>query len=177
MVSLCARGVTLSPQLFVERAVTIPAMCGRYTVSSPGQRLVGVFRVRAWMACWFDRLTCGVSHMDAGPWSARGALGLSRDTLTMIEVLRGLWKHKPAGRPSRVYMVLTHLVADGVAPMPLYEGALRRSRLADAMDRIGARYGAHTVYWGAMFGHRRSAPMRISYTQIPQLDDFTPSPG
>ena len=44
--------------------------------------------------------------------------------------------------------------------------------LADAMDRIDRRYGQHTIYFAGMFGARDSAPARISFTQIPALEEF-----
>jgi hypothetical protein len=40
------------------------------------------------------------------------------------------------------------------------------------MDRIDLKYGRYTIYYGAMFGAQDTAPTRISYTQIPTLNEF-----
>jgi hypothetical protein len=44
--------------------------------------------------------------------------------------------------------------------------------LADYMDRIDAKYGHHTIYFGGMWGATEAAPTRISFTQIPGMDEF-----
>jgi hypothetical protein len=48
----------------------------------------------------------------------------------------------------------------------------RQDDLADCMDRIGQKYGRHTLYLGAMWGAQGSAPTRISLcTQIPTIEE------
>ena len=71
-----------------------------------------------------------------------------------------------------VGVVLCDLVADSSATLPLFDGQVRLNVLADAMDRINRRYGQHTIYFAGMFGAREAAPARISFTQIPALDEF-----
>lgn len=48
----------------------------------------------------------------------------------------------------------------------------RRSALADVMDRINRRFGKDAVYSAAMIGTGEAAPTRISFAQIPGLDEF-----
>ncbi|MGL4420006.1 MAG: hypothetical protein ACRCZF_05025, partial [Gemmataceae bacterium] len=39
--------------------------------------------------------------------------------------------------------------------------------LSHAMDRVNRAFGPNTVYFGGMVGQTQSAPMRISFTHIP----------
>jgi len=43
---------------------------------------------------------------------------------------------------------------------------------ADVMDRLEAKYGWHTLYFGGIMGMEDAGPTRISFTQIPTVDEF-----
>ena len=74
--------------------------------------------------------------------------------------------------PLRVGVVLSELVAERSAEMPMYDDQVRRNALADVMDRINRRFGKDAVYPAAMLGAEKAAPTRISFTQIPQMGEF-----
>ena len=71
-----------------------------------------------------------------------------------------------------VGVVLGDLVADRSATLPLFDSQVWFNVPADAMDHIDRRYGQHTIYFAGMFGAKDAAPARISFTQIPALDEF-----
>lgn len=121
---------------------------------------------------WAMRMTVHVEHLGGAEWERRFSLGLCRDTLTMVEALSSVWKSRPAATPLRVGVVLSELVADRSAEAPMYPEQVRRNALADAMDRINRRFGKDAVYSAAMLGAEQAAPTRISFTQIPRLDEF-----
>ena len=133
--------------------------------------MTGAARLRRihYSAGW---LTVSVEFLNGPWWEKRMALGLCRDTLTMVEAFERAWRAHPAGMPYHVGVVLTQLVADCCATLPLFPGQLRRNALADVMDRIDQKYGRHTVYFAGMFGAADAAPTRISFTQIPRADEF-----
>ena len=117
-------------------------------------------------------LTVSVEFLNGPWWERRLPLGLCRDTLTMVEAFERVWRDHPTGKPYHVGVVLTQLVADCCATLPLFPDQLRRNALADVMDRIDQKYGRHTVYFAGMFGAADAAPTRISFTQIPRDDEF-----
>ncbi len=118
------------------------------------------------------RLHVSVEVLNGPWWERRMALGRCRDTLTMIQAFEEAWREHPAGKPYHVGMVLTHLVADGSTTLPLFPEQIRRNALADVMDLLDGKYGRHTVYFAGMFGAANAAPTRISFTQIPRVDEF-----
>ncbi len=118
-------------------------------------------------------LSVSVRYMDKRRWSRKASLGLCRDTQTILEVFHGMWVQKRiAGKPLKASVVLTHLVANLCSEAPLFADAQRRDALTDVMDRIDRKHGRHTIYFASMFGVQDSAPARISFTQIPKLDEF-----
>jgi DNA polymerase-4 len=118
-------------------------------------------------------LTVQVLMLDGRRFEKRGPLGPgTRDTLSILRAFAPLWAHKPRGHALRVRVVLTGLEPDATATLPLYPPQRALSRLADGMDRIDRKYGRHTVYFASMWGAARTAPVRISYTQIPALHEF-----
>jgi DNA polymerase-4 len=117
-------------------------------------------------------LTVQVAYLDRQHWEQRAALGLCRDTLTMVRAALPVWRKRPPGMLLKVGVVLTHLVAEGGATMPLFAGQSHMDGLADCMDQIDRKYGQNTLYLGAMWGAQASAPTRISFTQIPTIEEF-----
>lgn len=121
---------------------------------------------------WAGNLTISLEYLDGQIWEERIALGLCQDTLSMIESLETVWHNRLTGKPYLAAVVLTHLVADASAALPLYPGQVRRNALSGVMDRIDRKYGHHTLYFGGMFGAQEAAPVRIAFTQIPSVEDF-----
>ena len=56
--------------------------------------------------------------------------------------------------------------------LPLFVHQQHLDVLADGMDRIDARYGQHTIYFSGMWGAEETAPTRISFTQIPAMEEL-----
>ncbi len=119
---------------------------------------------------WACRLTVHVSFLQGHRWKAKAAMELCQDTQTMLEVFSSLWLQCPPGRPLQVGVILDRLAADGSAPIPLFPAEQNRMKLARTIDRLNAKFGSNTIYFGGMHGTRNSAPSRIAFTHIPKLD-------
>ena len=130
-------------------------------------------RLRA-LDYWAGELRVSVRYMDRGKWKDRAGLGFCRDTATILEAFAKMWEGRPPelreSRPLSVSMVLMKLVENRFAPHPLFPDEGRRLRLARTMDELNARFGRHTLYYGGMHQATESAPMRISFTNIPDPD-------
>ena len=89
----------------------------------------------------------------------------------MVEVLSWLWRRYPDnGKPLKVGIVLYDLVAPDSVPLPLFEGDQKRVRLARSMDAVNAKFGANSVYLAGMHTTRDSAPIRIAFGTVPDLN-------
>lgn len=116
-------------------------------------------------------LVLSLRYLDQRKWEQRAGVGLCRDTLTLVRALQPMWQVRPPGTILKVGVVLTHLVPEGSATLPLYAHQAHLDVLADHMDRLDRKYGQHTIYLGGMWGARETAPTRIAFTQIPSMED------
>lgn len=120
---------------------------------------------------WAGRLDVRLSFMDHPKWSDQQTFELCQDTLTLLEAFEAVWARRPhsalTAKPLKVAVVLGDLVPDRSAPGPLFPQARNRLALAQVIDRLNRRFGSHTVYFGGMHGVLQAAPMRISFTSIP----------
>lgn len=127
-------------------------------------------RLRAWM-----------QHLDAPPWAEQASLPPCFDTLTLVGALGAMWPRRAAflrrlgggegrARPFLVGVTLEGLEHTSWTTRPLFAEAHARERLCAAVDRLNQRHGVNTVYVASMHGARRSAPMRIAFGVIPDLE-------
>jgi DNA polymerase-4 len=68
-----------------------------------------------------------------------------------------------------VAVALFDLTAASSVSQPLFPKDRRRIQLAQAMDAINERFGAYSIYFGSMHDTQDAAPMRISFTHIPDV--------
>lgn len=118
------------------------------------------------------RLDLYVSFLRGGHWQAGMNLGGCQDTSAMVDVFASLWVKRSAfGRPLKVGLVLSNLTADPFVTRPLFPGEQRRVALSRMMDRINSRYGRDAVHIGTVHEFLDSAPTRIAFSNVPDLDD------
>ena len=65
---------------------------------------------------------------------------------------------------------LIEVIGDSGYDILIGNNTIEAILLAHTMDRLNERFGMHAVYLGGMHEARDSAPMRISFTNIPKLD-------
>ena len=127
------------------------------------------FRLRR-IHYWAQQMRIDVDYLNRPSWKDRAWLGLCQDTLTMLELLNSLWLRRPQDPPYKLSVTLYNLVPDIYATLPLFPEEHHRVQLSRMMDRLNLKYGPHTVYFAGMYGAQDSAPMRVSFTSIPDLD-------
>ena len=91
-----------------------------------------------------------------------------------------MWRDRPDPRASliQVGVTLTRFVERANHTPELFSGMVsevmadddaKHKRLDEAIDRLRTRYGRSVVFFGSVQDDRDSAPMRISFTHIPDL--------
>jgi DNA polymerase-4 len=112
-------------------------------------------------------------HYGRPIWEAKLRFPSCQDTMTLVNVFLEAWRKCPAFRPVMVSVVLIDLVPENMQNLMLFgemHGEQRFHRLAQAMDAINAKYGSTTLYLGGIHDVRKSAPPRIAFTSIPDMN-------
>lgn len=116
------------------------------------------------------RLGVRVSYRRHSEWGLETRFAPMQDTLSFLRLLAALWAQRPLRRePVKVAVALTDLVAEDQASLPLFPDGERHPGLNAALDRIRGKFGAQALYFGGAFLAQEQAPMRISFTHIPDL--------
>jgi DNA polymerase-4 len=90
----------------------------------------------------------------------------------LTKALTALWgKRPPASKPPlAVGVTLIHLSQEKDQTLPLFEKDAKVSAFHAAIDKLNARYGKNTVYFGGAHTALDAAPTRIAFTHIPDYD-------
>jgi len=116
------------------------------------------------------RLGIRVSYRRHAEWGVETRFAPMQDTLACLRLLAALWAERPRRRePVKVAMVFGDLLPQDKASLPLFPDGTRTPGLDSALDRVRRKFGAEALYFGGAFMAQEEAPMRISFTHIPDL--------
>jgi len=127
-------------------------------------------------------LSLSLDYYDEVSWSDELRCTETQDTLQLTQALNQLWARRPvalrARAPFRVGLVLTRLLPWSAHTPDLFHQArdTARAQLHQAMDTLNQTFGHGSVYFGGAHGVQAAAPMRISFTCIPEpeLEEIDP---
>jgi len=104
-------------------------------------------------------------------WGMEGRFRDCRDTLTLLQILRNIWRQRPQGeefqRPFFVGVTLRNLIPENEYQAELFADPDNRAQLSATMDKLNLKYGHTTLHFAGMLPAREAAPTRIAFTQIP----------
>jgi len=105
-------------------------------------------------------------------WSVKLPLGPTcRDTPTMLKIMERAWHERsPGGIPLQAAVTLLRLEPTKCVAPSLFEEDRRALRAAETMDAVNLKVGPNALYFASMHDTRESAPMRVAFTRIPDLE-------
>ena len=111
------------------------------------------------------------SGIKQAAWGMEARFRDCQDTLSLLDVLRNLWKQRPRGeqyeRPFFVGVTLRELIPESEHQASLFGDPDHRAGLSATMDKLNLKYGHTTLHFAGMLPARETAPTRIAFTQIP----------
>ena len=125
---------------------------------------------------------CGYRDQTLPGGGRDAQFGQMQDTGFFLEVLAKLWhsglqelQHPKAVNVTMYGLVLTEQHTPDLfdfpqAPEALTTAARDRTKLDAAMDKLNKTYGKNTLYFAASHTAKDSAPMRIAFNRIPDLE-------
>jgi DNA polymerase-4 len=120
---------------------------------------------------WAGRLVVGLRYADDWPkWKETVYLGRCQDTPSLLKALERGWQRRPQGpRPFQVSVTLLDLTPGASTTPSLFVEERRALAAAQAMDAANSKFGPNTLYFASMHETRNSAPLRIAFTNIPDV--------
>jgi DNA polymerase-4 len=105
-------------------------------------------------------------------WKDYITFNYTQNTVELIKGFNKMWGRNPYKEfiPTQVGVVLFNLLDEKYATLPIFEDYEKNKSLYKAIDLLNRRYGYSAVYFGGAHTARNSAPMRIAFTQIPNLE-------
>ena len=125
-------------------------------------------------------LTLQLGFLRGVSWTAEIRTGETDSTIFLMRLLDRLWRDRPEPQQPilQVGVTLTRLCEHGNYTPSLFQTVTettatpdqkKHQRLDATLDKLRARYGRHVVYFGSIQESRDNAPMRISFTHIPDV--------
>ena len=115
----------------------------------------------------------GFSHWNSGKmkWKDYITFTYTQNTVELIKAFNIMWDRNPfmENIPTAVAVVLFNLSHKDFVTLPIFENYEKNKALYGAIDLLNRRYGNSSVYFGGSHTAKYSAPMRIAFTQIPDL--------
>jgi DNA polymerase IV len=110
-------------------------------------------------------------YTNGGAWHQEMRFQETQDTIQFLHVFDQLWAKRPPGfAPMKVGVYLCHLTHIQNFTMPLFPEGKARPELNQLVDQINRKFGKNTVYFGGAHTALQSAPMRIAFNRIPDLE-------
>lgn len=115
------------------------------------------------------RMDVGISQFGDGPaWRVTVKLGGVQDTPTLLKALEAAWESRPRGmQPLKASVTLYGLTAP--QSLPLFADHQQAIRASRVMDAVNAELGPTALYFASMHKSRDAAPLRIAFTNIPEV--------
>ncbi len=126
------------------------------------------------MGCYAAAMHISVKYREGGRsrYAQEMRFDPTQDTLLFLRVLRELWERRPckARNPFAVSVTLFHITQFTERTPCLFGKEQNLHALNHAIDELNRRFGKDTIYFGGALGAMRSAPMRIAFHHVPDLE-------
>ena len=122
--------------------------------------------------CVAAAMYVGVRYMNRTKWADKISFDPSQDTLKLLEAFTTMWKRKPKthAAPLKVGVTLFKLSDKKDRTLSMFGDKEVRDALNKAIDKLNTRFGKNTIYLAGAHRALGSAPMRIAFTHIPDLE-------
>ncbi len=112
-----------------------------------------------------------VRYVNGEKWSEELNFTDTQDTVQFTKAFTTMWDRKPRikSNPMKVAVTLFKLREEKYHTVSLFDGK-KRQAVNMAIDKLNLLYGKNTVYFAGAYSALNSAPMRIAFNHIPDLE-------
>ena len=115
-------------------------------------------------------ISIALGYPQQDNWHVKQSMEPCQDTQSLLKIFDRLWKQRPTRvAPLSVGVTLHKLVPESAMSLSLFPEDRRRQDLGKLMDQINMKFGPQSIYTATMQEAATTAPMRISFTKIPDV--------
>lgn len=118
---------------------------------------------------WCRYLYVAIRFVDGTKWYNETKLIECQDDLTLIAALKSLWNPPLEKLPLKVSLWMADLVPHDQHTTSFFEDK-RSEKLSKTLDSIHQKFGRSSIYFAGSKSAQRAAPLRIAFTNIPDID-------
>jgi DNA polymerase IV len=117
-------------------------------------------------------LYVSIRYRDNTKWSVDHDITPTADTIQLTNALSAALRLRPdTPEPMKVSIGFTKLYYADATPLALFDNTgPARELLNSGLDKLNTKYGKNTIYMGTSWNAKHSAPMRIAFHHIPDLE-------
>jgi len=118
-------------------------------------------------------LAVSIRYRDGQKWKRAMDVTPTQDSIQFTAVLNAMLDSRPHSnaQPISVALSLNKLSPSDAFTVPLFANTgPAREKLNAALDKMNSKYGKNTLYIGGAHNALDSAPMRIAFTHIPDIE-------
>ncbi|KAF0141537.1 MAG: DNA-directed DNA polymerase [Stygiobacter sp.] len=117
-------------------------------------------------------MSVGVRFLGSQRWRDEMNFNHTQNTISLLNALKKMWENYPAENftPLAVSVTLYKLIEESDNTPIFFEDYDKFKSLNTAVDKLNKKYGFAAAYYAPSHTALKSAPMRIAFTQIPDLE-------
>ncbi len=137
------------------------------------QKLINKAALRLRRSKWMaKRMMVSIRYLNQTKWKEEFILHETQDTGLLIKKMtEGLRRCPKEARPLKVGITLYDFVPESEHQLSFFEND-KKNKFFKAVDAINEKYGKDTVHLASLHNHLGSAPTRIAFSRIPELDEL-----
>ncbi|MEY2719469.1 MAG: hypothetical protein RLZZ273_835 [Bacteroidota bacterium] len=118
------------------------------------------------------QLAIRLRYVDGRRWKDERDITPTQDVVQLTSIMSSMLDLLPPdGMPLKVSLALNKVAPCESIPQPMFDNVgPARDALNNTLDAINKKYGKNTVYLGPAWNALGSAPMRIAFNHIPDLE-------
>ncbi len=121
-----------------------------------------------------SQVTVTIKCRNGEKWKQSTNITATQDSVQLTQVLTNAlrdWEMPKSSVPIKARIELTNLLPAASATVPLFSSiGPARELLNESLDKLNTKYGKNTVYIGPAWNALSSAPMRIAFNHIPDIE-------
>ncbi|MEG8946778.1 DNA polymerase Y family protein [Rosettibacter firmus] len=113
-----------------------------------------------------------VKFLSGKKWRNEISFNHTQNTIALIKAFEEMWKDYPPikEKPIAVAVTLYNLMLENYNTLSLFEDDNKFKSLNNAIDLLNKKFGYGAAYFAGSHFAVNSAPMRIAFTQIPNVE-------